>query len=187
MVSQIQPLEPVPPTIAQSAQFPRPPAFDNGAIYPPGSSSSFPSNPIYQPTYPYRGGPIYSSPYNLPNVPPYYAVPNNVIQPPPINNNGPGIVDQPNFLIPGQNIIEESNLNIPQIENPEKNKGAQEAGEETEPTKEESTCVICLDAVPEAVIVDCGHLCVCMACTKGLHKCPMCRKDIIQIIKVFKV
>jgi len=54
-------------------------------------------------------------------------------------------------------------------------------------TKDDSSCVICWDSIPEAVIVDCGHLCVCMECTKGLNKCPICRKDIILVIKVFKV
>jgi predicted metal-dependent hydrolase len=58
-----------------------------------------------------------------------------------------------------------------------------------EPNKpsEESTCVVCMEDPPETVIVDCGHLCLCVKCGNDLKFCPMCRVPITKIIKVFKV
>ncbi|KAH3765143.1 hypothetical protein Pelo_2975 [Pelomyxa schiedti] len=50
-------------------------------------------------------------------------------------------------------------------------------------------CTICYDAKINTVIVPCGHLCVCFECSKLLkpkiHKCPICRTSISQIIKTF--
>jgi len=57
----------------------------------------------------------------------------------------------------------------------------------TGPQKEESTCVVCMEKPPETVIVDCGHLCLCVKCGNHMKFCPLCRVPISKIIKVFKV
>ncbi len=50
------------------------------------------------------------------------------------------------------------------------------------------TCVICLANPREVVLLDCGHICVCLACVEAIphpRKCPMCREDIRRTIPVF--
>eukprot|EP00494_Astrolonche_serrata_P018311 UN18503 len=42
----------------------------------------------------------------------------------------------------------------------------------------ESHCCICLDDSPTHILIPCGHQCVCEECSRGLRKCPMCRKGI---------
>lgn len=41
-------------------------------------------------------------------------------------------------------------------------------------------CCVCLDAVSEIVMVDCGHLCMCPACSTNYssNSCPICRAQI---------
>ena len=53
-------------------------------------------------------------------------------------------------------------------------------------------CVICLENYKDMVIVPCGHQCICSKCSYNLlyfseteYKCPICRKRIDTVIKVF--
>ncbi len=41
-------------------------------------------------------------------------------------------------------------------------------------------CCVCMDALSEIVMVDCGHLCMCPDCSKTYTAttCPMCRSTI---------
>ncbi len=49
-------------------------------------------------------------------------------------------------------------------------------------------CVVCLDVESNAVFVPCGHICMCMECidTNKTKECPICRKAITQVVKIFK-
>lgn len=47
-------------------------------------------------------------------------------------------------------------------------------------------CVVCMDAQSNCVLLPCAHVCVCFACAQALRKCPMCRLDIQQKIRIFK-
>ena len=49
----------------------------------------------------------------------------------------------------------------------------------------DSTCVICMDAPLEMVLVPCGHMCVCESCSRQIISCPMCRKTVDNAVKVF--
>jgi len=51
--------------------------------------------------------------------------------------------------------------------------------------KDESMCQICMENPKNVVFTPCGHLCVCIECSKTINKCPMCRADILQKIKTF--
>ena len=48
------------------------------------------------------------------------------------------------------------------------------------------TCAICMDAEADAVFLDCGHLVACTECGRRLAECPICRRNIIRVVKVFK-
>merc|ERR1719247_1687181 len=43
-----------------------------------------------------------------------------------------------------------------------------------------STCVICLDAEADHLIIPCGHKCGCHTCLSHLTKCPICRVPITK-------
>lgn len=47
-------------------------------------------------------------------------------------------------------------------------------------------CAICMDAEADAVFLDCGHLVACTECGRRLAECPICRRNIIRVVKVFK-
>jgi len=55
-------------------------------------------------------------------------------------------------------------------------------------------CVICLSRPPETVLLDCGHVCCCMACANLIYGsdssqvnrfCPKCRSRVKSFVKVF--
>jgi hypothetical protein len=55
---------------------------------------------------------------------------------------------------------------------------------------EEKECTVCLSTDSNAIIMPCGHMCVCLDCGKQLQKssqnlCPVCR-GAIQTLVPFK-
>ena len=61
------------------------------------------------------------------------------------------------------------------------------SSEATSVEDERNTCVVCMSEPRDCVLVDCGHICVCTTCARGLipHQCPICRKRILQVIPVY--
>ena len=62
------------------------------------------------------------------------------------------------------------------------------SSEETNSGEDErNTCVMCMSEPRDCVLVDCGHICVCITCARGLipHQCLICRKRILQVIPVY--
>jgi len=53
---------------------------------------------------------------------------------------------------------------------------------------EDDECKVCMDAKINTVIIPCGHLCVCLECSKLLTNktCPICKQVFHQIIKTFQ-
>ena len=49
-----------------------------------------------------------------------------------------------------------------------------------------NTCKICFDHAIDCVLLDCGHMCVCMSCAKRMKLCPMCRKPIRKRKRIYK-
>ncbi|XP_022758157.1 E3 ubiquitin-protein ligase SP1-like isoform X2 [Durio zibethinus] len=47
-------------------------------------------------------------------------------------------------------------------------------------------CVICLEQEYNAVFIQCGHMCCCTTCASHLTNCPLCRRHIEQIVRVFR-
>ena len=47
------------------------------------------------------------------------------------------------------------------------------------------TCVVCMDAPLQMVLVPCGHMCVCEECSSQILQCPLCRTPTENALKVF--
>ena len=62
-----------------------------------------------------------------------------------------------------------------------------ELSAELERQKEEGLCVVCLDAKREVVLKPCNHYCTCQMCADSLvpKRCPMCRKRIQQVERIY--
>jgi len=62
---------------------------------------------------------------------------------------------------------------------------AAEKGEKKE-HKEEDLCKICFVNVIDTVLLNCGHVAICMECSRSLQNCPICRDTISKVVKTFK-
>ncbi|XP_034227698.1 E3 ubiquitin-protein ligase SP1-like [Prunus dulcis] len=49
-----------------------------------------------------------------------------------------------------------------------------------------NSCVICLEQEFCFVFVPCGHMCCCTSCCLNLRKCPLCRQQIVQVVRTFR-
>lgn len=47
-------------------------------------------------------------------------------------------------------------------------------------------CKICMDRVVDCVLLECGHMVSCVKCGKKLAECPICRQNIVRVIRVFR-
>ena len=47
-------------------------------------------------------------------------------------------------------------------------------------------CKICMESIIDCVLLDCGHMCSCIKCGKQLAECPICRQNVVRVIRVFK-
>lgn len=52
--------------------------------------------------------------------------------------------------------------------------------------EEADLCQICYSEEQNAVFCDCGHVCSCVTCAKQVDLCPICRKTIKSVIKIYK-
>ncbi|KAI9814044.1 MAG: Alsin [Pycnora praestabilis] len=52
--------------------------------------------------------------------------------------------------------------------------------------EEQALCQICYEGEQEALFYDCGHVCACMECARQLESCPVCRKNVIAVVKIFR-
>ncbi|KIX07530.1 uncharacterized protein Z518_02183 [Rhinocladiella mackenziei CBS 650.93] len=47
-------------------------------------------------------------------------------------------------------------------------------------------CQICYSAEKDALFFDCGHVCSCVECARQCESCPICRRSIKQVVRMFK-
>jgi hypothetical protein len=61
--------------------------------------------------------------------------------------------------------------------------------EETAPTSGSiavELCKVCMDAVIDCVLLDCGHMVTCTQCGKKMAECPICRQFVVRVVHVFR-
>lgn len=51
--------------------------------------------------------------------------------------------------------------------------------------EDENLCVVCLEKPISHVLIPCGHMCVCEDCAGKLHECPLDRRVIDSVTKVY--
>lgn len=47
------------------------------------------------------------------------------------------------------------------------------------------SCVICLERRQETALDPCGHICLCQECTAAVKDCPVCRKPIQKVLRIY--
>ncbi|MEQ2167723.1 hypothetical protein GOODEAATRI_007013 [Goodea atripinnis] len=52
--------------------------------------------------------------------------------------------------------------------------------------QDDNLCRICMDAVIDCVLLECGHLVTCTNCGKRMNQCPICRQYVVRAVHVFK-
>uniref|UniRef100_A0A087YG81 Ring finger protein 34a n=1 Tax=Poecilia formosa TaxID=48698 RepID=A0A087YG81_POEFO len=52
--------------------------------------------------------------------------------------------------------------------------------------QDDNLCRICMDAVIDCVLLECGHLVTCTDCGKRMNQCPICRQYVVRAVHVFK-
>ncbi|XP_047528348.1 E3 ubiquitin-protein ligase RNF34 isoform X1 [Vanessa atalanta] len=50
----------------------------------------------------------------------------------------------------------------------------------------EESCKICMAAPLECVLLECGHIAACTACSKQLAECPICRQYVVRAVRFFR-
>ncbi|KAL7986653.1 hypothetical protein Chor_012936 [Crotalus horridus] len=52
--------------------------------------------------------------------------------------------------------------------------------------EDDNLCRICMDAVIDCVLLECGHMVACTKCGKRMSECPICRQFVVRAVHVFK-
>ncbi|KAL2810119.1 hypothetical protein BJX63DRAFT_325570 [Aspergillus granulosus] len=52
--------------------------------------------------------------------------------------------------------------------------------------EEMDLCQICFGEEQDALFYDCGHVCACVACAQQVEICPICRKKILSVVKIYR-
>lgn len=60
------------------------------------------------------------------------------------------------------------------------------SGQAVKGVPEEILCKICMDAVVDCVLLECGHMLTCTACGKVLNECPVCRHYVVRVVHIFR-
>ncbi|XP_039249104.2 uncharacterized protein LOC120326822 [Styela clava] len=55
----------------------------------------------------------------------------------------------------------------------------------TDTSDEAFACAICLENAKNTVFQPCGHICSCQTCALKLNDCPICRRRIQQMSRVY--
>ncbi|KAI0216903.1 E3 ubiquitin-protein ligase RNF34, partial [Lamellibrachia satsuma] len=60
--------------------------------------------------------------------------------------------------------------------------------EEHEPMSAEGDdlCKVCMAAIIDCVLLDCGHMVTCTKCGKRMAECPMCRQYVVRVVHTFR-
>ncbi len=47
-------------------------------------------------------------------------------------------------------------------------------------------CQICMAEEIDALFYDCGHVCSCVECAKQVESCPICRKTVRHVVRMYR-
>ena len=47
------------------------------------------------------------------------------------------------------------------------------------------TCIVCEENDANICFISCGHILTCKNCSKGIEQCPMCKKDVLSVLKIY--
>ncbi|ELU04050.1 hypothetical protein CAPTEDRAFT_126689 [Capitella teleta] len=47
-------------------------------------------------------------------------------------------------------------------------------------------CKICMDAIIDCVLLECGHMVTCTKCGRRMAECPICRQYVVRVVHIFK-
>lgn len=64
--------------------------------------------------------------------------------------------------------------------------GGANAGEKEDSSPFPDLCVICLEERYNSVFSSCGHMCCCVGCASQLNQCPLCRRRVEHVIRVYR-
>ncbi|EED24582.1 MATH and UCH domain protein, putative [Talaromyces stipitatus ATCC 10500] len=53
--------------------------------------------------------------------------------------------------------------------------------------EEMDLCQICYGEEQDALFYDCGHVCACVTCAREVEICPICRKNVLKVVKIYKM
>lgn len=59
-------------------------------------------------------------------------------------------------------------------------------GADIDQVPSDDLCKICMDAVIDCVLLECGHMSTCTNCGKRLAECPLCRCYVSRVVHVFR-
>ncbi|XP_033845667.2 E3 ubiquitin-protein ligase RNF34 [Periophthalmus magnuspinnatus] len=68
---------------------------------------------------------------------------------------------------------------------PESNREVRD-GVKSQLSLDENLCRICMDAIIDCVLLECGHMVTCTKCGKRMSECPICRQYVVRAVHVFK-
>jgi len=69
------------------------------------------------------------------------------------------------------------------LENKQKEK---EINEGAQAANDTDICKICMESIIDCVLLECGHMVSCIKCGKQLAECPICRQNVVRVLRVFK-
>lgn len=52
--------------------------------------------------------------------------------------------------------------------------------------EEMDLCQICYGEEQDALFYDCGHVCACASCARQVDVCPICRKNVIGVVRIYR-
>ena len=52
--------------------------------------------------------------------------------------------------------------------------------------RDEQNCKVCLNNLSDCLFLPCRHICSCIECAQALRSCPICRKKLEKIIKIYR-
>ena len=52
--------------------------------------------------------------------------------------------------------------------------------------EEMALCKICYEVEMDALLFDCGHVVACEECAKMVECCPVCRRDVKAVVRIWR-